>query len=177
MKYLLVPLFLVSAIFFSCNSSEVPDDEAFSSLGITPVGNDFQTPSISFLDGQGEQLYLDDFRGSVVMLNFWATWCPPCRSEMPAMSELYGELEGSDFEMAAVNVGETEELVKAFIREFDIDFPVYFDPLGNAADSFGISAIPTTLILDRRGKVRAYVSGAFEWNSEEVISMLRDWSS
>lgn len=167
---------LVLLMAVSCGSATVPDDDALAALGLTPIRTDTETPVASFLDSEGMERRLDEFRGSVVLLNFWATWCPPCLAEMPSMSVLYNELDKLEFEMVAVNVGESPELVAAFVREFDIDFPVYLDPDSRAAAVFGVGSIPTTLIIDRNGDARAYLSGAYEWDTPEVIELFRDWS-
>lgn len=163
-------------ILISCGSGHSPTDETLSSLGLLPVNTDLETPSISFTDIDGESFTLDDFSGSVVFMNFWASWCPPCRAEMPSMARLNSELQNLDFEMIAINVGEAESLVTAFVEEYEVDVPVYFDPMGEAAGTFGISALPTTIILDRKGNVRAAISGGLEWDSPEMISMFKEWS-
>ncbi len=92
------------------------------------------------------------------------------------MDRLSQELGDREFSMVAINVGEPESLVESFVKEFGIGFPVYTDPESRAAAEFGISALPTSILLDRSGTVRAVVTGALEWDDAEILAMLKDWT-
>lgn len=113
-------------------------------------------PDIELYDLQGNPSKLSDFRGTVVVLNFWATWCGPCRMELPELEKLYNELGGKGLMVLAVSVDEYRQLVPAFIERMRLTLPVYFvDPATERA--LGIGTIPFTLVLDKEGKaVRAY---------------------
>ncbi len=113
-------------------------------------------PDIELYDLQGNPYKLSDFRGTVVVLNFWATWCGPCRMELPELQKLYNELGGKGLMVLAVSVDEYRQLVPSFIQRMKLTVPVYFvDPATER--SLGIGTIPFTLVLDKEGKaVRAY---------------------
>jgi len=116
------------------------------------VGNvawDFVLPNM-----QGEQVRLSDLRGKHVMLSFWATWCGPCRSEIPAMVKLYEEMDGQDFEILAINMREDSAKVQPFVQELNMDFPVLFDTNGKLAQAYYVRGIPTSIFIDDEGVIQ-----------------------
>jgi thiol-disulfide isomerase/thioredoxin len=123
--------------------------------------------TLPLLDGTTQTL--SDLKGNVVFLNFWATWCPPCRMEMPSMETLYQELKDRGLIIIAVNAGETEEQASAFMQEGGLSFPVALDRTGFVSAQYGVQAIPTTYILDRWGLIVARMIGSIEWDSLEMI--------
>jgi thiol-disulfide isomerase/thioredoxin len=176
----LLPVFLALVLSACSNSNRtvVPGEESLVKLGLTPLDDERQIPDISFLNLENNQsVRLQDFRGSVVLLNFWASWCPPCRAEMPSMERLNSELKGSDFVMVAVNVQEDPSLIKSFLREYELDFPIYMDPDGSAAREIGVTGLPTSILIDRKGRAFAVVTGALEWDSEAMLGMMKDLTS
>jgi len=172
---------LVVTILLSCGYAPkpvVPSAETLRELGFTPLTNDKLIPNINFQDLENERtLTLEEFRGSVVLLNFWASWCPPCRAEIPSMENLAEALEDSEFSIIPIDVMEETTLIKAFLKEYKVDFPVYLDPEGVAAQEIGISSLPTSILIDREGRALAVVAGALEWDSEEMIAMMKNWAS
>lgn len=94
---------------------------------------------------------------------------------MPAMERLADELSGGNFEMIPINVQEPVDLVKSFVKEFEIGFTVYLDPDADAARAVGVSGLPTSILIDRDGTAVAVVTGAIEWDSEEMVSMMKKW--
>ena len=133
--------------------------------GIDPI--DFTLP---FPDGTTQTL--SALKGNVVFLNFWATWCPPCRSEMPSMESLYQRLKDRGLVMLGVNIGESTTQVSGYLRSNRLTFPSVMDATGSVSDQYGVQAIPTTYILDRRGLIVARLVGAAEWNRPEIIAAL-----
>jgi thiol-disulfide isomerase/thioredoxin len=119
--------------------------------GQTPL---FSAPAIS-----GEQVSLSDYRGKVVMLNFWATWCPPCRAEMPVIEAAYRQYQNQGFVVLAVNNAEDINTVGAFARQFELSFPVLMDTSARIQRQFGITGYPTSLFLDANGELYATHSG------------------
>ena len=125
---------------------------------------------------EGRTVNLRDYEGKIVFLNFWATWCPPCVKEMPSMENLYREMEGLDFEMIAVNIQERESAVKRFVQSRDLSFPVVLDTEAAAAASYRIRSIPTTYVIDKKGKVAGIFIGAKDWDSENSLRVFREIS-
>ncbi|MDR1277307.1 MAG: TlpA family protein disulfide reductase [Treponema sp.] len=133
-----------------------------------------RTPAIDFtavrLDGT--QARLSGFRGKVVFLNFWATWCPPCIEEMPSIEALYQRFQGKDLEFLAVDIQESKDEVAAFIKQHLLSFPAALDSTGRISAEYGIRGIPATFIIDREGGVIAAVTGSRDWNTAEVVAAL-----
>ncbi len=175
--FLFLSVALILLISSACSQdSGPPEIETLQNLGfrVIPEGNNF--PDISFTDSDNQIHRLSDFKGTVVLLNFWASWCPPCRAEMPAMEKLAEKLSGSDFTMLPINVQEPRALVESFVEEFEIGFPVYFDEDAETAKAVGVTGLPTSILIDRDGTAIAVVTGAIEWDSEELVSMMTGWT-
>jgi len=118
------------------------------------VAYDFSLPTLN-----GDTVTLSAFRGKKVMLNFWATWCGPCRFEIPHMVKLYGELEGEGFEIVAVNLREDPTKVEAFAEQFDMTFPILLDTQGKIGASYFVRGIPTSVFLNEDGVIEAVHTG------------------
>jgi thiol-disulfide isomerase/thioredoxin/dienelactone hydrolase len=131
------------------------------------------TPPLALRDLQGHIRQLDRYRGKVVLVNFWATWCPPCVHEMPSMERLYEKLKGRPFEILAINVGESPDTVKEFIERHGYHFPVLLDPKGEAYSAWKVYVYPTTFILDRKGQVRYASVGGVLWDDPSVAGTVR----
>ena len=112
-------------------------------------------------DVNGKEVKLSDFGGKPIVINFWASWCGPCRSELPAFDKVAKENEGKvHFLMVNLLSGETETKVKEFVQKENFSFPLYFDNTGKAADAYNVSGIPVTVFIDAQGKVRKSQVGA-----------------
>ena len=118
----------------------------------------------------GGNAALSSYKGKVVILNFWATWCPPCRAEMPSMETLYKRLKSQGLEMLAVDIGEDQAVVQQFIKNNNYTFPVLLDKDAKVSTQYGVSAIPTTYILDREGKIISMIVGSIQWDDPKVIA-------
>ncbi|MFO8065072.1 MAG: TlpA disulfide reductase family protein [Spirochaetota bacterium] len=119
---------------------------------------------------------LSSYEGNVVLLNFWASWCPPCIEEMPSMQTLYEELNGENFEIVAVNLQEDPSTVEGFIEEHGFSFPVLLDRSGGTGRTFGVRGIPTSYIIGRDGRVLARKVGYHEWDGEDTVEAFRRMS-
>ena len=123
------------------------------------VGQPAPDCKLQNLDGQS--ISLSDLRGKPVLLNFWATGCPPCRAEMPHLQEIYEERAGRGLEVLAISIGESASTVKEFLQSQDLSLPVLLDTEGNTARRYNIGGIPTTFFIDSDGIIRQKVIGAF----------------
>jgi len=133
-----------------------------------------RAPEFRLATLEGNQASLSDFRGKVVMVHFWATWCPPCIEEMPGIERLSRSLAGKDFELLAVSVDEGgAETVASFLKRNKLSLPVLLDPGGTVSHSYGTFKFPETYILDRSGVVRYKVIGPGDWTVPENISAIR----
>jgi len=120
---------------------------------------------------------LSDFRGKVVFLNFWATWCIPCRVEMPSMQRLHKAMQGLPFIMVAVNQGESIEKVQAYAQKHKLDFEMVLDVFGDIGEMYGANQLPLTYIISRDGKVLRRAIGAREWDSELSVNYFKRLAS
>ncbi|MBI1821483.1 MAG: TlpA family protein disulfide reductase [Nitrospirae bacterium] len=125
----------------------------------------FTAPDFRLKNIKGEFISLESFRSKVVLVNFWATWCAPCRAEMPSMEELYRHFNRKDFEILAVSSDEDGlRSVKPFQEEYQFTFPILIDETLQINDLYGVSSIPTSIIVDRNGIITNRFFGAVDWN-------------
>lgn len=110
----------------------------------------------------GETVSLADFRGKKVMLNFFATWCPHCQAETPFMVQVYNEMQGQDFEIVAVSLGETRDRVEAYQKEYSVTYTLLMDPQGIAANLYYVSSIPLTVLVDENGIILSGYGGELD---------------
>jgi thiol-disulfide isomerase/thioredoxin len=136
-------------------------------------------PELHFFNGAGVSLTLAAFRGKAVLLNIWATWCVPCRTEMPTLARLQAKLGGEGFEVIALSVDQGgAATVRAFYNEIGIhSLNVYVDPSGYAVRDLNLVGIPTTLLIDRDGRELARAVGPAEWDSPGSIETIRQYLS
>lgn len=131
-------------------------------------------PEIRFQDGEGGALTLADFRGRVVLLNLWATWCAPCRKEMPTLDRLEARLGGKAFIVVALSIDRKGvDAVRRFYREVGAKhLAVYLDPAGQGSRGLAVPGVPTTLLIDPEGREVARKMGAAEWDSAAIVSLI-----
>ena len=137
----------------------------------------FEPPSIPpdfrLVDLNGEPAELGNYRNQYVLLNFWATWCPPCVAEMPALEQLFQRYRERGFVVVAVSSDvEGRSIVQPFIENLGVTFPVLLDPDGKVSATYGAKSLPVSFLLDRNGRVVAAAEGAREWYSESAIEAL-----
>jgi peroxiredoxin len=120
----------------------------------------------------GKSLKLADYRGQVVFLNFWATWCPPCREEMPAMERLYQRYKDRGFAVLAVSVDSDLVLVPPFVKQNKLTFPIGHDPKMATAERYGVRALPSSFLIDRRGNLGALAIGPRAWDTKPAYVVI-----
>ncbi len=135
-------------------------------------------PDFVLKNAAGENLRLSEYRGDVVMINFWATWCGPCRQEMPLLDELYGRYQRVGFSLLGINIDDDFRRAMAMVNELGVSFPVLFDENKEVSKLYEVEAMPVTLLLDRQGTVRhvhhGYKPGYEQNYLNEIRSLLRE---
>ena len=153
-------------------------EQAFADAGLRLLSQtvsirDFSLPVVSSAvqttaSRPGETQTLSALKGKVIFLNFWATWCGPCREEMPSMEVLYNRFKDKGLEILAVNCEESQEDVTAFMKDYRLTFPALLDGDGRVNNSYGIQAIPTTFLIDRNGRIILRLVGSIDWDTEKI---------
>jgi thiol-disulfide isomerase/thioredoxin len=136
------------------------------------ITQDFPTPPLLLQDLQDRSHTLADYRGKVVLVNFWASWCPPCIYEMPGLVRLEQRLADEPFEILAVNVGEKKYKVWKFLKLINFDLPVLLDVSSEAFDAWGVKTLPTTFLLDASGRIRYRILGDPEWDDADTVAVV-----
>ena len=126
------------------------------------------TPALELQDAAGAPHRLADYRGSVVLVNFWATWCEPCSEEMPSMERLRAALQGKRFVVLAVNVGEGARAARAFGEQMALGFPLLLDGDTKTARAWGARLLPASFVVGPGGDIRYSYLGAIDWNRDDV---------
>ena len=150
---------------------------------LSPVVPGRDAPNFSAFDLEGNPKTLDDFRERVLLVNIWATWCPPCREEMPSMQRLYREIGDDGFEILAISVDAPSGEVDAFGREggdlrayadsLGLSFTVLHDPSGKVQQTFRTTGVPESFVIDREGVIFKKVAGATAWDAEQNVQLIR----
>ncbi|MFM9888634.1 MAG: peroxiredoxin family protein [Burkholderiales bacterium] len=130
-------------------------------------------PDFTLTNPEGKKVALSDYRGKLVFLNFWASWCAPCRAEMPAMERLYRELKDKGFEILAVNVKDKRPDALALVKELKLSYPILLDPEGEVGLLYGAWGMPATYLIDRDGIVLARMWGAADWYSPAARNLIK----
>ncbi len=145
------------------------------SHNLTAVKNSIQASEFELQDMDDEKVKLTDYRGKVVLLNFWATWCPPCIREMPSMERLQQKVDAEGFKVIAVNQMEDADEVFAFTGQLEIDptFEILFDKNSKVSQDYAVRGLPTTYLIDKEGKIRYRAVGGREFDHAEVIKIIK----
>jgi len=169
----LLPIILLVVILASGCGSSTPQSAPPPTTPPPSEGIDIGSQAIDFqlqtLDGQ--TVKLSDLRGKPVLLNFWATWCPPCRFEMPFLQQINDSYSAKGLVLLAIDIGESPGTVQKFMTEFNLSLTVPMDTDSKVAKSYGITAIPTTFLIDKNGVIQFKLLGAFP-NKEAIETAL-----
>jgi peroxiredoxin len=149
------------------------DGHFIESLSLIRFDEKVKAQNFALKNLNGNVVQLEDFRGKVVFLNFWATWCPPCRIEMPSMEKLYNKFKDDHFTILAVDMQEDSETVKRFTERFKLSFPILLDEEGTVGAYYGVMALPATYFIDREGFLYAAALGARDWSSEDAFQLIK----
>lgn len=156
--------------------SDAPRPTAARGFNFVVLPSPKPVPEIRFTDEKGKPLTLAEFRGRTILLNIWATWCPPCRKEMPTLDRLQAKLGGPDFEVVVVSIDQGDSglfLVQEFFLEMGLKhLRIYNDATGEAARKVGSIGLPVTLLVGRDGKEIGRLVGGAEWDSPEAVALI-----
>jgi len=161
-----IALSLLLWLFFSCGYKG--GEEA--RIGST-------APHFQYQDMNTRKGSLQELKGKVVLLRFWANWCPYCKFEMPRIDRFYQLFRNQGFEVIAVNVGDSVEIVEAFTAEMNLHFPMILDPEGKLARSYGVKGIPTNFLIDRQGMIREIIVGEVFTNDQVLWDLFKPYFS
>jgi len=144
------------AAFMLWPRPEVAASGPVSGVSMTvPVEVNYEAPELTLVNLNGQEQSLMDYQGQVVLVNLWATWCPPCKAEMPTLEAYYQAHQSDGFVTIAVNDGDPTDNVEAFVQEYKLSFPVWLDPTYQATDhAFKTSNLPSSFVIDREGNIR-----------------------
>lgn len=142
---------------------------------LTPIAKRPAATDYALEDLDGKTQRLSDLRGKVVLVNFWATWCPPCRKELPSMQRLWEKLKNESFALHAIDAGETAEEILPFIfaTGTELTFPILLDRDSKTLGQWPVTALPTTFIVDKRGHIAYRSVGGREWDDPKLVEALR----
>jgi peroxiredoxin len=131
-------------------------------------------PALALKDLDGRAHRLGDYKGRVVLINFWATWCAPCRDEMPSIQRLKEKLGGQPFVVLAINLDEPESRIRKFLSEMKVDFTILLDPERRVAKAWDARILPASFIVGGDGRVRYTLVGEIEWDHEHVVARISE---
>ncbi len=141
--------------------------------GLTLLPKKILAKDFSLKDMDGKIHSLKDYRGKPVIINFWATWCPPCREELPAMNKGWAKIKPLGIAMIAINVGEDEDTIFSFTADYPIDFQVLLDSSGDIINEWSVRGLPTTLVLDKDGYIVYRAIGGRDWSSDLLLDKVK----
>ena len=152
---ILVPVVVLGLVMAGCSNDtfNLPPAEEVN------VGN--AAPDFQVSDLDGKPVSLSDFQGKPILINFWASWCRPCRTEMPYIQQVYEEWSNKGLVVLAINIGETPSETKEFMQDYELSFPVLLDIKRLVAQEYNVWSIPTTFFIDKNGIIQAKIIGAF----------------
>ncbi|MCG8428920.1 MAG: TlpA family protein disulfide reductase [Chromatiales bacterium] len=135
---------------------------------VETLGDRPPMPDFELIDLDGKVHRPEDYRGRVLVVNFWATWCPPCRAEMPSMERMMETWKHAPLSLIAIAMGQNEKQVRRFADENPLSFPLLPDPDGKVSEAFGVDGLPTTYIANELGNLAFKVTGGREWDSDRM---------
>lgn len=148
-------------------SSERPD------IKLNVFAGNPAPPVIDLKDANGKRFKLNDYRGKITVVNFWASWCSPCIEEIPSLNHLREQMHGQPFELISINFADTPAQIKEFLHRVNVAFPVLIDPKGKIAQQWNVIGFPSTFVIGKDGKIKYGVNAAIHWDTAEVVSTLK----
>jgi peroxiredoxin len=163
---------VVCAWLFAANAAAAPE-KILAEQTLPELPRPIAAPNFELADLDGGLHKLTDYRGKVVVLNFWATWCPPCRYEMPSMQRGWEAAGADGVVFLGVNVGEDADTVFMFLADYSVEFPLLLDKDATVIKEYQVVGLPTTFIIDPQGRITHRVIGSREWDDAALLHVLR----
>jgi peroxiredoxin len=145
----------------------------FAEQSLTELSEPQLAPNFTLLDMDGVSHQLSDYKGKTVIINFWATWCPPCREEMPSMERAWNKIKDQNIIMFAINVGEDEDTIFTFLGDYPASFTILLDTSGTLIEQWPVKGLPTTFVVSPKGKLVYRAIGGREWDDEALLDKIR----
>ena len=171
MQNFLKPFIVLVSILFVPSIAKA---DPFSAMDIQPWQQSLTAPNFTVKNLQGEEVSLEDYKGKVVLLNFWATWCFPCIKEMPDLETLWQRYRDQGFVVLGISNDDAkkQKRVKNFVKKAELSFPIALDPDSTVSDVYEVAGIPASYIINREGEAVARVLGIREWASDEAFALV-----
>ena len=169
---LFIPIAIIAIGAFIMLQNRTPADIAINTSNTNegPVA-----PNFTLKDLNGRPVSLSDHKGKVVLVNIWATWCPPCVAETPSIDKLYKMMKDENFDLMAISIDEGgKKAVESFMKKKNLSFPVLLDPDGRVAGLYGTTGVPESFIVGKDGSIDNHIIGAIDWTSPKVIEHLHE---
>lgn len=151
-----------------------PDKTPKMAGGLQEYNGNINRLYLDFTDRKNQRHTLTAHKNKVLLLNFWASWCPPCVKELPSLNRLQDKINSGQFEILAINIGEDRETVKKFLQPMNIRFPVLFDPQGRSVKPWNLVAFPSSFVVDKKGTIRYGLFGGIEWDNNDVVTKINN---
>ena len=165
-RYIIATLVLLFC-FVIFSSTAVAGKEPLHPVIATPVAADF-----NLMDVDGQLHTLSKYRGKIVIVNFWATWCPPCRFELPAMEKVWERLKDKGVVILGINVGEDEDTIFTFTTDYPVTFPLLMDSDSSVTQTYPVIGLPTTYVINPQGKLVYKAIGTRDWNEDALVKKI-----
>jgi thiol-disulfide isomerase/thioredoxin len=171
--------FMILLVSFLALSNSYSQDLSIIKEKLAKMGFEIEKNQVTatdfILEGLNNGKFkLSENKDKVIFFNQWATWCPPCKAEMPSIQRLHEKINNSKFKIVAVSLGEKKEKVAAFIRQAGYTFPIFLDPSGTATANYSSGAIPTTYLIGKNGIILGKIVGGAEWDTPQFISIINE---
>jgi peroxiredoxin len=134
-----------------------------------------EAPQFTLKNLSGEEISLASFRGKVILINFWATWCKPCKVEMPSLNELYNTFKDRGLVVLGISIDSSEKPVEKFLKKIPLDFPILLDSEVEVPKEYKVFAYPSTFLIDKRGVLKEKFIGEIDWSEREIIERVEGY--
>lgn len=162
-----------SAVNLVAASTSAAAADLYAATGMQRITGELVAPSFALKTLDGQPVDSANLRGKIVMINFWATWCGPCKEEMPALQRLQQSLKADRFELLAVTTDQQKEAIDGFVKALGLAFPIILDETKDVSAAFGVRGLPTTVLIGKNGQVLGRAVGPRDWDSREAVALIR----